>query len=287
MTVEATLGSAGQRYRVRTVAEGERAFRNAARHSRHVAILRKVLPVFAVVVLAGYFISSRMSVTVGDVTASISGMQVTNGALRMTSPKFQGTDKKNGTYVISAEYADQDLKNTKIIRLHAIKANLSTQTGSWSRMDAARGVYNSDADRLMMLDKITVATSSGVTGELTYASLNTRDQILRAHQRVHFELPNGTVKANALTFSSADHVLTFRGNVRVHIIKPQQDAGAKTADGTSKTAQAPEAQPNHAAAASSAAAETGTAPQTTASVPNTTGTVSDEMAVPPLPPVSR
>jgi lipopolysaccharide export system protein LptC len=289
MTVEATLSSAGRRYRVRTVAEGERAFRTAARHSRLVAILRKVLPVLAVVVLAGYFISSRMSITVGDVTASISGVQVTDGALRMTNPKFQGTDKKNGAYVISAEYADQDLKNTKIIRLHAIKADLSTPAGSWSRMDAARGIYNSDADRLVMLDKITVATSSGVTGELTYASLDTKDQILRAHQRVHFELPNGTVKASALTFSSPSHVLTFRGNVRVHIIKPQQDAAAKSADGKPKTAeaQAPEAQPNHTAATGSATDTTGTAPKTTASAPDMTGTAPDEMAVPPLPPVSR
>ncbi len=237
-TVEATL-TAGQRYRVRTVAENERALRKAERHSRHVALLRKVLPAFALVVLAGYFISSRMSVTVGDVTASVSGFEVNNGALRMTNPKFKGTDKKNGAYVIAADYADQDLKNPKIIRLHAIKAELNTPSGSWSRMLAARGVYNSSADRLVMLDKITVATSSGVTGELTYASLDTKTQTLRAHQRVHFELTNGTVKANALTYRSGDHVLIFRGNVRVHVIKPEQNAGT---DGA-KPKMTPSAEP--------------------------------------------
>jgi lipopolysaccharide export system protein LptC len=225
MTVEATL-TAGQRYRVRTAAENERAFRSGERHSRHVAILRKGLPALALVVLAGYFISSSLSVTVGDVTASISGVEVNDGALRMTNPKFQGTDKKNGAYVVSAEYADQDLKNPKVIRLHAIKANLSTPSGSWSRMEAVRGVFNSEADRLVMQEKITVATSSGVTGELTQASLNTKTQTLRSHQRVHFELTHGTVKANALTFNSGEHVLTFRGKVLVHIIKPAQDAAA-------------------------------------------------------------
>jgi len=250
MTVEATL-TAGQRYRVRTVAENERAFRSAAAHSRYVAILRKGLPALALVVLAGYFISSSLSVTVGDVTASISGVEVTDGALRMTNPKFQGTDKKNGAYVVSAEYADQDLKNPKVIRLHAIKANLSTPSGSWSRMDAVRGVFNSEADRLVMQEKITVATSSGVTGELTYASLNTKTQTLRSHQRVHFELTHGTVKANALTFNSGEHVLTFRGNVRVHIIKPEQDAAADGAKPKKAQVAAP--------------------PQTAQSAPETTG----------------
>jgi lipopolysaccharide export system protein LptC len=276
MTIEATLSSAGQSYRVRTVADGERAFRRAERHSRHVAILRKVLPVLALVVIASYFISSSMSITVGDITASISGVEVNNGALRMTNPKFQGNDKKNGAYVISAEYADQDLKNPKVIRLHAIKADLSTLTGNWSRMEAVRGVFNSDADRLVMQDKITVATSSGVTGELTHASLDTTTQTLRAHQRVHFELTNGTVKANALTFNSAEHVLTFRGKVMVHIVKPQKTAEATSGDAKPKpvNAQVPQA------AAQSA-------PDATESSSEANGPAPDAMALPPMPAASQ
>ncbi len=263
-TVEATL-TAGQRYRVRTAAENERAFRKARSHSKHVALLRKILPVFAVLVLAGYFISSRMSVTVGDLTASVSGFEVNNGALRMTNPKFKGTDKKNGSYVIAAEYADQDLKNPKIIRLHAIKADLDTPSGSWSRMQAARGVYNSGADRLVMLDKITVATSSGVTGELTYASLDTKTQTLRAHQRVHFELTNGTIKANALTYRSGDHVLIFRGNVRVHVIKPAQNAGGNEAKpNKTQSAEPQAAQPAPATTGAAAVEATGATAQAVA-----------------------
>ncbi len=104
-------------------------------------------------------------------------------------------------------------------------------------MEAVRGVFNSDADRLVMQDKITVATSSGVTGELTHASLDTKTQTLRAHQRVHFELTNGTVKANALTFNSAEHVLTFRGKVMVHITKPQKTAEATSGDAKPKQAK--------------------------------------------------
>ena len=147
MTIDANIATAGQRYRVRTKAENERAFHVALRHSRHVVILRKVLPALAALVTASYFISSSMSVTVGDMSASISGVQVTNGALRMTNPKLQGADKKNGAYVISAEYADQDLKSPNIIRLHDIKADLSNPSGDWSRMQAVRGVFDSKAER--------------------------------------------------------------------------------------------------------------------------------------------
>ena len=42
---------------------------------------------------------------------------------------------------------------------------------------------------------------------------------MRSHQPVAFDLPNGTVRANAITLNSADKTLLFRGKVRVHIIK--------------------------------------------------------------------
>ena len=182
-----------------------------------------MLPVLAALVLASYFISSSLSVTVGDMTASISGVEVTDGTLRMTNPKLKGADKKNGAYVISAEYADQDLKSPnsdQASRHQGRSLHGRPATGRACRPCAA--CSTSEAERLVMQEKITVATSSGVTGELTHASLDTKKQTLRAHQRVHFELTNGTVKANALTFNSAEHTLTFRGKVLVHIVKPAE-----------------------------------------------------------------
>jgi lipopolysaccharide export system protein LptC len=217
VTLEAQLVPAGHRYRVRTAEENERAFRRANRHSRVVGILRKSLPVLAALVLAGYFLSSRLSVTVGGVTASVTGIEVRDGNLRMVNPTLKGVDKKNGNYVVTADYADQDMKNPKMIKLHAIKADLSTSSNGWSRMTAARGLFNSESELLLMQDDIRVATSSGVTGKLTQASLEMKLQTLRSHQPVSFDLSSGTVRANALTLRSGEKTLLFRGKVRVHI----------------------------------------------------------------------
>lgn len=223
MALEANLVPAGQRYRIRTPEERERAFLSAGRHSRLVRILRRALPVFGVAVLAAYFISTRLNVSVGDVTASIDGMQIADGNLRMLNPTLKGADKKNGKYVVKAEYADQDIKNPKIVKLHAVKADLSTASGGWSRMEAARGVFDTQAERLLLKEHITVATSGGVTGELKDASLDMKTQTLRSHRPVSFVLSNGTVKANALTFRSQESELVFRGNVAVHLDKRKGD----------------------------------------------------------------
>ena len=233
VTLEAQLGPGGRRYRVRSAAEDDRAFLSAARHSRLVSVLRKSLPVLAVLVLAAYFISSRLSVTVGGVTASVSGVEVRDGNLRMVNPTLKGVDKKNGNYVVSADYADQDMKTPKWIKLHAIKADLTTASQGWSRMQSIRGVFNSETERLIMQDDIRMATSSGITGKLTFASLEMKNKILRSHQPVSFDLSNGTVRAKALTMRSNENILLFRGQVRVHINKVEKkEATAEAAAST-------------------------------------------------------
>jgi lipopolysaccharide export system protein LptC len=241
MTFEANIVPGSQRYRVRTAAERARAFARAKRHTRVVVFLRKALPVLAVLVLASYFITSNLglSVSVGNMSASISGIEVADGNLRMVNPKLKGADKKNGKYVIGAEYADQDMKDPKIIKLHAIKADLSSQDGGWSRMEATRGVFDSKAERLVMQDKITIVTSSGITGELKHATLETKNQTLRSHQPVWFLLTGGKVTANALTFNSSANTLTFRGKVFVHIDKRDTANSQKPPTAPSSAPDAP------------------------------------------------
>jgi lipopolysaccharide export system protein LptC len=226
MAADANVIAGGQRYRIRTAEERRRAFASASRHTKFVNFLRKALPVFALLVLATYFISTRLatSISIGDMNASIEGFEVKDGNLRMVNPKLEGADKKNGKYVIGADYADQDIKNPNLIKLHAIKADLAAIDGGWSRMTAVRGRFDNKTGRLVMQDKIDIATSSGVSGTLTHATLDTKNQVIRSHRPVSFVLPNGTIRANALTFYSAKHTLTFRGKVAVHMVRPKKEA---------------------------------------------------------------
>jgi lipopolysaccharide export system protein LptC len=229
MTVGTQTIRGGSAYQLRSYEERQRAFLSAERHSQHVRILRRALPALAAVTLAGYFISSGFSVSVGDVTASVAGIQVQNGNLRMVNPKLKGADKKNGPYVISADYADQDVKNPNMIELHAIKAEVTSPSGGWSKMDAVRGTFNSKAEHLSMKEKINIKTSSGVVGRLKQATLDMKTQTVRSHLPVAFDMPNGTVRANALTFISSKNILLFRGKVAVHLIKTKPEEEAKPA----------------------------------------------------------
>lgn len=203
--------------------------RNAKRHSAVVRVLRRTLPVLAVLVLGAYFFSTRMNVHVGGITASIDGLEVTDGALRMLNPTMKGTDKKNGDYVIKADYADQDVANPNLVALHAIKADVNNKAnGSWSRMRAVRGKFDSKKEKLILKDEITLATSAGLTGELSYATIDMKNQILRSHNPVKLDMPSGNVRANAMTLYSDRNEIVFRGNVAVHL-KPRKGNAATPA----------------------------------------------------------
>ena len=227
MSVGTEVIRGGHAYRARSYEEREHAFQVAQRHSEHVRVLRKALPALAALTLAGYFVSGGFSVSVGDVTASVGKIEVSNGNLRMTNPKLKGADKKNGPYVISADYADQDMKNPNMIELHAIKAEVISPSGGWSKMDAVRGTFNSKAEHLSMKEQINIKTSSGVVGRLKHATLDMKTQTLRSHLPVAFDMTNGTVRANALTFQSSKNILLFRGKVAVHLIKTKPDGDIK------------------------------------------------------------
>jgi len=175
-----------------------------------------------------------MSVTVGDLTASIDGMEIADGNLRMLNPTLKGADKKNGNYIVRAEYADQDMASPNLIKLHAITADVSNPSGGWSKMQAVRGKFDSKIERLIMKDRITISTSAGVTGELSYATLDMTTQTLRSHNPVSFKLTNGTVRANALTLRSKENTLVFRGKVAVHL-EGKKPKKAATDGGISQT----------------------------------------------------
>ncbi|MFD0985562.1 LPS export ABC transporter periplasmic protein LptC [Methyloligella solikamskensis] len=218
MTTETLRGQRGETFHLRTQAERNRAFVKAARHSRAVRILRIALPVVAVSVLAAYFISSSMKVTVGDVEASISGIEVTDGALRMTNPTLKGVDEENGDYVISAAYADQEVANPNLIKLHEIKADVNNGDEGWSRMSALRGTFDSENEKLVMNEKIRVQTSSGITGQLSLAEIDMAKQVLHSPNPVVFQMDGSTIRSKTLTFHSAKKELEFAGEVRVHLV---------------------------------------------------------------------
>lgn len=205
------------------LADRSKALRVARRHSRLVRIYRVLLPVCALGVIGLYFVSSKISMTFGDTEASVERIEVSRERLRMVNPKLEGINKKQGAYVMTADYAEQDVSEPGTIYLHAIKAETSSFDKSWSKVAAPKGKFYSKTEKLHLFGGIKVASSTGMVAHLDTADIDMKTQVIRSQDPVEVEHLNGTIKARTMEISMDERVVIFRGQVRVHL-KQRPDA---------------------------------------------------------------
>ncbi|GBE44750.1 MAG TPA: LPS export ABC transporter periplasmic protein LptC [Rhizobiales bacterium] len=199
----------------------------ARAHSRLVARLRIALPVLAVAVAGLYFVSPKIQMTFGDLNASVAGVVIEKGRLRMVNPKLEGVNDEQGAYVVTADYAEQVVANPDIIYLTEIRAEMNNNQKGWSRLSAPKGVFETKTEKLELAGDIRTVQSGGMTARLSRASIDMKKQLIVSNEPVDVDFLNGTVRSDAMTIHTGEKRVIFRNNVRVHIRKrPEKKAVA-------------------------------------------------------------
>lgn len=201
------------------VEEWTKSIARARAHSRLVAILRIALPVLAAGVASLYLISPKIQLTIGDMNASVAGVVIEKGRLRMVNPRLEGVNNKQGAYVVTADYAEQAVANPDVIYLTEIKAEMNDAGKDWSRLSAPKGIFETKTEKLELTGDIRAAQSSGMTARLTRASIDMKKQLIMSDEPVDVVFLNGTVRSDAMTIFTGEKRVIFRDNVRVHIRK--------------------------------------------------------------------
>src|SRR5665811_1661587 len=98
-----------------SLVEREASLKRARSHSKLVSWLRYGLPVAALATLGLYFYSPQIHISIGDLDASVAGVVIEKGNLKMVNPKLEGVNDKQGTYVVTAKYAEQKVSNPDLI----------------------------------------------------------------------------------------------------------------------------------------------------------------------------
>lgn len=212
----------------RDAGDWSKSIARARSHSRAVSWLRILLPIFALATLGLYFLSPKIHVTIGDMDASVAGLVIEKGRLRMINPKLEGASDKRGAYVVSAEYAEQVVANPDIIYLTGIKAEMHDASKNWSRLSAPKGTFQTKTEKLELTGDIRTAQSGGMTARLSRASIDMKKQIIVSNEPVDVDFLNGTLRSDTMTIHSGENRVVFRDNVRVHIRKRSQRRKAGT-----------------------------------------------------------
>ena len=145
-------------------ADRDRAFRAAARHSRHVRILRVAVPVTAVAV----FLSGVAFTVLMKPLRALSGLPVDVGSLvvsgtkiKMNQPRLAGITRDNRHYDMVAQAAAQDVTKPDMLELHGIRATMEMRDKVTFETTAKDGLYNTKTEQLTLTQNIVVTSSSG------------------------------------------------------------------------------------------------------------------------------
>jgi lipopolysaccharide export system protein LptC len=195
------------------------AVAKARRHSRFVKAMRIALPIGAVAVLGLYFTSSNLTISLGNMEASVGDIEINRDSLRMINPKLEGVTDKNGAYVLTADYAEQDTSDLTTLYLHKVSAELTQSEDGWSRLTAPKGTFRTKKEELELLGGIDVTSSSGASARVERAIIDMKAQRISSKDPVEVETADGTLTADRLEISAAEKRILFHGNVRLHIVK--------------------------------------------------------------------
>jgi lipopolysaccharide export system protein LptC len=182
------------------------------------------LPIAALVLLAAVGIyafqprqQDRMAMTferVGEVAND----------LAMIKPRLSGTDAKGNPFVITADRAVQEGRNSRRARLENVDADMTLDKERWLNATAANGLFDADARTLVLGGGIAVFSDNGYELHTRAAHFDLKRGFVHGEQKVTGQGPLGTMSADAFEVDKTTQQIRLKGNVRTSF----QKAAGKT-----------------------------------------------------------
>jgi lipopolysaccharide export system protein LptC len=208
-------------------ADGDKAFRGAARHSRRVRLLRILVPagvVLGILVIAfSTFLNPvrflyKLPNDMG--TLVISGTKIT-----MESPRLAGYTKDQRGYEVTAAAAAQDMAKPDFVELKDLRAKLAMQDNNSAELITVGGIYNTKSEILTLGPNILLKSTNGYEARLADAIVEVRKGNITSDKPVEVVMTRGKLNANRLEVINSGEVIRFDGGV-VMVLKPDQPKDA-------------------------------------------------------------
>jgi lipopolysaccharide export system protein LptC len=227
MSVDADNARRSRKFVVQLSAEERaRAFRVARRHSVAVRVLKVIFPLAAFGMIALYFIPTRLSVEVGDATASLEGVSVHSGNLTMVNPKLSGMHPDYGRYEIRADTAMQDVDAPQKVALDAITGSLVSPQGDTTRLKALSGLFDTQAKKLTFKEGVSIEGRAGLSVKLRSARVRLGDQLIVSDEPVSMQFRGSRITANGLRLDTGKARVVFSGDVKVRL-EPRKETNTR------------------------------------------------------------
>jgi len=194
---------------------GDLVFRSARRHSRHVRLLRVLIPI---VIAAGLGVSilvvwlnplrllSELPVSIGRLT--ISGTKMT-----MTDLKLPGYTRDGRRYELTATSAAEDRVRPGVANLEEPRASVEMADGTIINLRAAIGIFDRKEGVLTLRGNILLTSNGGHEMRLDEAVVDVRSGNIVSDQPVEVKMQQGSLRGNRLEVIKSGEIVRFDGGV--------------------------------------------------------------------------
>jgi lipopolysaccharide export system protein LptC len=209
-------------------ADGDRAFRAAVRHSRHVRILRLAIPLTAtIVVVAGAAFTYVLKPLGGlsGMPVDVGSMVVSGTKIKMNQPRLAGVTRDNRRYDMVAQAAAQDLTKPDMVELQGIHATMEMRDKVIFETTAKDGLYNTKTEQLTLNHNIVVTSSSGYQAFLNEAVVDVRASKIVSDKPVEVKTATWSISANHMEVTESGDLVRFGRGVFVTLMLDSTTSG--------------------------------------------------------------
>ena len=196
--------------------DSARSFRRAARHSRHVRILRVAIPLALVLMLAAAVLAAwidPLRILAARLPINSAGLVISGTKITMAQPKLSGYTRDARWYELTARGAVQDVTKPDIVELQEIRAKLEMQDKSMMDLFALDGTFDRKSGQLTLGRNIVLRSTSGIEVRLSEAVVDTGTGDIVSNKPVELKMLQGTLNANKLEVTGRGEVVRFDGGV--------------------------------------------------------------------------
>ena len=205
-------------------AERHVAFASAERHSRIVAILRKVLPFAGVAALLAFVVAARLSAP-GGPDFTVARTTIERNAIVMDHPVLTGYDTDNRKYRVSADRAIQNLTSPDQVRLEGIRAEVTVEGRGGAIVTAKGGDYDNTRGTLALYGGLSLESDDGIRVDMKNADIDFSSGNLVTKNPVTIIYQDSETSADAMTATDGGNVIVLSGRVQTRLMPPKRQPG--------------------------------------------------------------
>lgn len=199
------------------------------RYSRRVALLKLALPAIGGTLLLMVVAWPRIAPLFDRMRFNAIDLREAR-ELRMTNPRYAGTDREGRPFVVTAALGRQVPGRDDVMSLQGPHADLVAHSGAPITVTADSGVYQTRSQLLDMFSHVTVVHANGTRFVTESARLDAANNAGEGHDHVEGHGPQGDLSADGFRLIDKGEITIFTGHAELLLKSASQGAEKPTTE---------------------------------------------------------